>query len=446
MNKTFNSVHTVEQDELLNEIQRGGFKYFIDKVNPRNGLIADSTWENNTSSIAAVGFALACYPVGIEHGWISRQDAVERTLVTLRHFESSPQGPERDTAGYQGFYYHFLDLQTGLRTWKSELSTIDTTFLLCGMLTSAQYFNQNDPGEREIHRLVDVLFGRVNWQWAQNGELTVTHGWKPESGFLENRWQGYDEGLMLYLLALGAPKYSLPQDSYAAYTSTYRWEAHYGYELLYAEPLFIHHFSHVWIDFRGLQDDYMQARGLDYFENSRRATYVHQAYAIQNPAGFDGYGEHAWGITASEGPIQGTKPLVKAGRTFYSYLARGVPGPDDGTLSPWTTITALPFAPEIALPTIEYFHKTYPQLAGPYGMKCSLNPSFRENPAESTGWFSEHYYGINEGPVVLMIENYRSGLIWRLSGSSSFMREGLKQAGFRSSGWKGKIKAQPKVK
>ena len=371
MNKPMNYIHTSEQDELLESLQMDGFKYFIDKVNRDNGLIADSTWENNTCSIAAVGFALACYPVGVEHGWISRRDAIERTLVTLRHFESSQQGPERDAAGYQGFYFHFLDLQTGQRTWKSELSTIDTTYLLCGMLAVAQYFDQNDPGEREIRKLADRLFGRVNWQWAQNDELTVTHGWKPESGFLENRWQGYDEALMLYILGLGAPKYPLSQDSYTAYTSTYRWETHYGYELLYAGPLFIHHFSHVWVDFRGLQDDTMRARGLDYFENSRRATYMHQQHAIQNPSGFDGYGKHAWGITASEGPIQGTKPVVMAGRTFYSYLARGVPGPDDGTLSPWTTITALPFAPEIAFPAIEHFHKTYPQLAGPYGMKCS---------------------------------------------------------------------------
>jgi len=434
MNEPVNQIHTSQQAELLDAIQRDGFKYFIDKVNPANGLIADSTWENNTCSIAAVGFALACYPVGVEHNWISRRDAIERTLSTLQYFASSPQGPERDAAGYQGFYYHFLDLYTGRRTWESELSTIDTTFLLCGMITAAEYFNQNDSGEQEIRRLVDALVSRVNWQWAQNGELTVSHGWRPESGFLENRWRGYDEGLMLYLLALGAPKYPILQDSYAAYTSTYRWETHYGYELLYAGPLFIHHFPHVWINFLGLQDDYMRAHGIDYFENSRRATYVHQQHAIRNPSGFDGYEEHAWGITASEGPVQGTKPVEVAGRTFHSYLARGVPSPDDGTLSPWTTITSLPFAPEIALPAIEHFHKTYPQLTGPYGLKCSLNPSFREHAEASAGWFSEHYYGINEGPVVLMIENYRSGLIWRLLSSSSYIEKGLQQAGFRSTG------------
>jgi hypothetical protein len=434
MNKTMIEIHTAEQDELLDGLQRDGFRYFIDKVNPANGLIADSTWENNTCSIAAVGFALACYPVGVEHGWISRRDAVERTLITLRSLESSPQGPERDAAGYQGFYYHFLDMRTGRRTWDCELSTIDTTFLLCGMLAAAQYFGQDDPGEKEINRLADTLFRRVNWQWAQNNELTVTNGWKPESGFLENRWRGYDEALPLYLLALGAPQYRLPQASYAAYTSTYLWEAHYGYELLQAGPLFIHLFLHCWIDFQGLQDDYMRARGLDYFENSRRAAYAQQQHAILNNSRFDGYGKDAWGITASEGPVQGTEPLVMGGRRYFGYLARGVPGPDDGTLSPWTCIAALPFAAEIALPAIEHFHKTYPQLAGAYGMKCSLNPTFRENPAQSAGWFSEHYYGINEGPVVLMIENYRSGLIWRLLGSSRYVQEGLEQAGFRRNG------------
>ena len=439
MNKLVNQIHTGQQDELLNSLQRDGFKYFIDKVNPTNGLIADSTWENNTCSIAAVGFALACYPVGVEHGWISHADAVERTLNTLRYFESSPQGPERDSTGYQGFYYHFLDLETGRRTWESELSTIDTALLLFGMLTAAQYFNQNHSGEQEVRRLVDVLVSRVNWQWAQNGEPTISHGWKPESGFLENRWSGFDEALLLYLLALGVPKHPVLQDSYAAYTSTFRWETHYGYELLHAGPLFIHHFPHVWIDFRGLQDEYMRARGIDYFENSRRATYIHQQHAIENPSGFDGYGERAWGITASEGPVQGTKPVAVAGRTYYSYLARGVPSPDDGTLSPWTTITSLPFAPEIALTAIEHFYETYPQLAGPYGLKCSLNPTFREYPEANTGWFSEHYYGINEGPVVLMIENYRSGLIWRLLSSSSYVQQGLKQAGFRGNGQEGSI-------
>jgi hypothetical protein len=422
---------TSQQEDLLDTLQRDGFKYFIEEANPRNGLIADSTWDNGVCSIAAVGFALACYPVGVEHGWMSRQAAVERTLVTLRFFQSSPQGTEADATGYQGFYYHFLDLQTGQRSWSSELSTIDTTLLLYGMLTAAQYFERDEPGEGEIRELADQLYRRANWNWAQDDGLTVRHGWSPESGFLKERWQGYDEALLLYLLGLGSPDHPLLTESYTAYTSSYRWQDLYGYEVLHAAPLFVHQFPQVWVDFRGIQDEPMRARGLDYFENSRRATYVHQQHAIRNPSGFAGYGEYAWGITASEGPIQGNEPIEIDGHKFYGYLARGVPGPDDGTLSPWTTITALPFAPEIALPTMEHYYKSYPQLAGTYGMKCSLNLSFRADATEKTGWFSNHYYGINEGPVVLMIENYRSGLIWRLLGSCTYIQQGLKQAGFR---------------
>lgn len=174
----------------------------------------------------------------------------------------------------------------------------------------------------------------------------------------------------------------------------------------------------------------MRARGLDYFENSRRAAYVHQQHAIQNPHHFEGYGEFAWGITASEGPVQGAEPLQVDGRTFYGYLARGVPEPDDGTLSPWTAITALPFAPEIALPTIKHYAESFPQLSGKYGLKCSLNPSFPGETGASLGWFSDHYYGINEGPIVLMIENYRSGLPWRLMKECRPVFERLRKAGF----------------
>jgi hypothetical protein len=426
----FAQLATVEQVELLDKLQRDTFQYFLDLANQNNGLIVDSTWESAPCSIAAVGFGLPCYAVGVERGWISRSEAMDRTLAALRFFRSSPQGPEPEATGYQGFYYHFLDMHTGQRVWQCELSTIDTAILLSGMLAAAQYFNRDTPGEQEIRQLADELYGRVNWRWAQNGGLTVIHGWKPETGFLDNRWQGYDEALLLYILGLGAPQNRLPDDSYPAYTSTYRWESLYGVELLYAAPLFVHHFSHVWIDFHGLQDNFMRAHGIDYFENSRRAIYAHQQHAIQNPYQFKGYGEHSWGITASEGPVmQGPDRVEINGQRFYSYLARGVPEPDDGTLSPWTAITSLPFAPEIALPAVEYYWQAYPQLRGKYGMKCSLNPSF---PGSSpSGWFSDHYYGINEGPLVLMIENFRNGFVWRLMENCPYLHEGLRRAGFQ---------------
>jgi hypothetical protein len=423
-----------EESKVLDELQHDAFKYFLDKTNPQNGLVLDSTWLGAPASIAAVGFGLAVLPVSIERSLIPRDEAVERALITLRFFMNSHQGPEPDATGYQGFYYHFLDPDSGQRARGCELSTIDSAILLSGMLVSAQYFDGDHSGEREIRKLADQLYRRVDWNWAQDGGLTVRHGWFPERGFLENRWQGYDEGLLLYLLGLGSPAHPLPMESYQAYTSTYRWENLYGYQFFHAAPLFVHQMSHVWIDFRGIQDAPMRARGLDYFENSRRAVYVHQQYAIQNPHQYEGYGEFAWGITASEGPIQGTKPRQVDGRTFYAYLARGVPEPDDGTLSPWTAITSLPFAPEIAFPTIKHYIETYPQLAGPYGLKCSLNPTFPGETEASPGWFSNDYYGINEGPIILMIENYRSGLLWRLAKQCVPLVAGLRKAGFQN-GW-----------
>ncbi|HEX5807044.1 MAG TPA: glucoamylase family protein [Anaerolineales bacterium] len=423
-----------ETNEILDDLQRRAFKYFLDKIDPRTGLVLDSTWKDSPSSIAAVGFGLAAIPVSVERGWISRDEAVERTVTTLRFFADSHQGPEPDGTGYQGFYYHFLDPVSGQRAWKSELSTIDTSLLVSGMLVSAQYFEHDMPGEREIRSLADPLYRRVNWNWAQNGKLTVSHGWLPESGFLEYYWQGYDEAILLCLLGLGSPDHPLPGESYTGYASSYRWEKLYGYEVLHAAPLFVHQFPHVWIDFRGIQDEPMRARSIDYYENSRRAAYVHRQHAIENPHHFDGYGALVWGITASEGPVRGTEPVSKNGRTFYGYLARGVPEPDDGTLSPWTAITALPFAPEIALPTIKHYMETFPQLSGEYGLKCSLNPTFPGEDPGNPGWFSDHYYGINEGPIVLMIENYRSGLPWRLMKGCLPVVDGLRKAGFQG-GW-----------
>jgi hypothetical protein len=420
--------------ELFDTLQRGAIQYFLDNVNPANGLVADSTWGDVPSSIAAVGFGLASYPVSVERGLLSRPEAIERTLTTLRFFHNSPQGPEPDTTGYKGFYYHFLDMQTGQRVWESELSTIDTACLIIGMLVNTMYFDQNVAGEREIRMLADALYQRVDWQWALNGGPTVSHGWKPESGFLKDRWEGLDEALFLYVLGLGSPLHPLPEESYLASTSKFQWKELYGHEFIFAAPLFIHQFSHLWLDLRGLQDEYTRQKGLDYFENSRRATYVQQKYAIQNPQNFAGYGEHCWGITASEGPGGKDKVLDKNGRTFFGYLARGVPEPDDGTLSPWVAIASLPLAPEIVIPTVEHFNNAYPQLRGKYGLTCSLNPTFQDGSKGEQGWVSDFYYGINVGPNVLMIENFRSGLIWRLMRQCPYVVEGLRRAGF-TGGW-----------
>jgi len=205
--------------------------------------------------------------------------------------------------------------------------------------------------------------------------------------------------------------------------------------MLYAGPLFIHQLSHMWIDFRAIQDDFMIARGIDYFENSRRATYVQQQYAIQNPQQFAGYGEHSWGITASDGPGKVRRQIKGIKRRFYDYLSRGVPyGPDDGTLAPWAVVASLPFAPEIVLPTIEHFNHLLVKSPHPYGFRSTVNPTFLDKSGSGEIWISPFHFGINQGPIVAMIENYRSGLVWELMRRSTPIVSGLRRAGFIN-GW-----------
>ena len=302
-------------DAELEKLQHATFNYFLHETNPANGLVIDKAATDWPASIAATGLALAAYPVGVERGFMPRSAAVERTLNTLRFFWNSPQGPELDATGYRGFYYHFLDMQTGRRARQCELSTVDSAFLLAGALTAGIYFGAETADEYEIRTLAHALYRRADWQWAQNQGATVTHGWKPESGFIDYRWEGYDEALLLYMLGLGSPTHPLPESSYQAWASTYRWERSYGVEYLYAGPLFTHQLSHIWIDFRGIQDTFMRDKGIDYFENSRRATYVQQQYAIDNPLKFAGYGPCCWGITASEGPGPDTIKVNGAVRT-----------------------------------------------------------------------------------------------------------------------------------
>lgn len=429
-------------DRKLRDIQKKAFHYFECEANPANGLIRDKTatddrWSQDwPSSIAATGFALACYPVAVTRGFLSREAAVQRTLATLRFFAGSAQGPEPDATGYRGFYYHFLDMQTGRRAWRCELSTIDTALLLAGMLTCARFFTAEAADELEIRSLADALYRRVEWDWALDGDATVSMGWRPESGFLPFRWKGYNEALLLYLLALGSPTHAIPEACYRAWTSGYEWKRIYGYEYLYAGALFTHQFPQLWIDFRGMQDGFMGDKGIDYFENSRRATYVQRQYAIANPLGFKGYSANCWGLTASQGPGPATELIEGVERQFFSYVARGVPyGPDDGTVTPSAIVASLPFAPEIVLPAIDYFiDELKLHDSNPYGFRATINPTYTTTPAQAGGWVSPWHFGINQGPMVLMIENYRSGLLWHLMRSSPDLARGLQRAGFRG-GW-----------
>jgi hypothetical protein len=419
---------------MLHAIQKQAFNYFVNETNLGNGLVADTSRPGAPCSIAAVGLALTAYPCAVERGFMSRRDAAARTLAALRFFRGSTQGREPDATGYKGFYYHFLDINTGARAWNSELSTIDSSLLFAGMLAAAAFFNRERPAEREIRDLAECLYERADWNWARNGGATVTHGWKPGRGFLPHRWQGYDEALLLYVLALGAPTHAIPAESYSAWASTYKWCTIFDTSYLHAGPLFIHQLSHVWLDFRGIRDAFMREHDCDYFENSRRATVVQQQYAIRNPRGFAGYDATCWGLTASSGPGNTTRTVSGTRQKFFGYRARGVPhGPDDGTLAPWGVVASLPFAPEIVLPTIEHLWRMRLGGAHPYGFRETFNATFAV-PGSAHGWVSPDFCGLEEGPMVVMIENHRSGLVWQLLRECAPIIRGLRAAKF-SGGW-----------
>jgi hypothetical protein len=430
---------------MLAKLQSETFDYFVRTTNPRNGLVADRTEPGSPTSIAVVGLALSAMCVAVERGWMSREAARSRTLSTLRFFQGSAQGPEPDATGYHGFYYHFLDMKTGRRACESELSTIDTGLLVAGVLTAGSYFDGPSSEEAEIRATADALYRRVNWAWASSPTGTIGHGWTPERGFLAYTWgDGYSEALFLYVLALGSPTFPISTQGYRDWTATFERKTAYGIEYLYAGPLFIHQLSHTWIDLRGIRDEYCRTVGCDYFENSARATLVQRQYAIENPHGFAHYSEHGWGFTASDGPGPVTRVVDGVRRRFFGYLARGAPfGPDDGTISPWAVAASLPFAPEVVCDTIGYaIERLVQQGRSGRGFDASYNPTFRERRGKGRdrGWVSPWKYGLNEGPIVLMIENYLSGLVWRLFGRNAHVVEGLRLAGFQG-GWLDRVAA-----
>lgn len=428
-------------DEVLDDLQRKAFHFFEMYVNPDTGLVLDSTQPGSPSSIAAVGFALSCYPVAVEHGWMPRELGLSQALMAARFFDNADQSGARDGVGYKGFFYHFLAADTGKRAWKSELSTIDTALLMVGLLVAAHYFDGTSPEERELRKRVDAIYARIDWRWAQNGGASITMGWKPESGFLRWRWTGYNEALLLYVLALAAPKFNVQRDAYDAWTSTYRWRRVYGRDVLYGGPLFMHQFSHIWLDLRGIRDDFMRDKDSDYFENSRRSTCIQREYAQRNPRGFPGYRNDCWGFTASDGPGDGGMVTVtdahgrETQRRFYGYRARGAPfGPDDGTISPWAAIASLPFAPKRVMQTIRYLEGIIGHSPKGFGFHASFNPGYPDAATGGGWWVSPWHYALNQGPIVLMIENHRSGFIWNLMHGCETIRTGLQRAGFED-GW-----------
>ena len=427
----------VQAAVFLDTVEARTFHYFWDLTNTSNGLTPDRAPTPSFSSIAAVGFALTAYPIGVERSYITRDEAQQRVVTTLRFFWTATQDSSASGAtGYHGFFYHFLDMNTGKRFQQVELSTIDTALLLAGVLTCQSYFDGTDPVETEIRQLADSIYRRTDWQWAAPRAPLVALGWHPENGFLGYDWRGYNEAMILYILALGSPTHPVAPEAWTGWTGAYRWGTFYGQTHVGFAPLFGHHYSHVWIDFRRIQDVYMQGRGIDYFENSRRATYAQRAYAYANPGGWRGYSDRVWGLTASDGPGDLKLTIDGQSRQFHTYWARGASftaTPDDGTIAPTAAGGSIPFAPEIAIPALHAMRHTYGDaLFSTYGFRDAFNPTFTQT--SPAGWFDVDYLGIDQGPILAMIENYRTGLIWRLISGNPHIVLGLCRAGF-TGGW-----------
>jgi len=398
---------------MLDSLERTAFQFFWTEANPANGLIRDRSTPGSPCSIASVGFGLSAICVGVDHGWVSRPAAASRVLTTLQTFWNGPQSSAASgTIGYQGFFYHFLDMNTATRSGTTELSSIDTALLLAGILDAGRYFDAVDPTEDQIRILADQIYRRVNWKFMQNFNPGILMGWKPGTGFSGfGQWIGYNEAMILYILALGSPTHAVAPSAWSAWTSGYIWHTQYGYSYVRFPPLFGHQYSHCWIDFRGKQDAYMMGTGIDYFENSRRATLAQRAYCIANPGGFTGYSDVLWGLTAGDGP--------------YGYAARGAPPPegDNGTITPTAAIGSIPFAPEVVIPTIANLYDNYKaSLWGPYGFRDGFNLTL--------GWWATDVIGIDQGPIILMIENYATQSVWNRFMQSPEIQLGLDRAGF----------------
>jgi hypothetical protein len=417
---------------MLDSLQHRTFKYFLKEVNPNNGLVKDRSASWSPASIAAIGFALPSYAVGIEHGWISREKAAQITLTTLKFFLNSKQSSDINSTGYKGFYYHFLKINSGTREWNCELSTVDTGLLMMGIIFSRNYYNEVNKVENEIRSIALILLKRLDWDFFEmpaKGKFanTISMGWTPEHGIHNMGWIGYNEALFLYILAAGTGMKNV-ETGYKTWLESYNWQTPYP-NLSHAvfPPLFGHQFSQIFIDFRKIADSYMREKGIDYFENSKRATYVQRLYAIDNPHQWVGYDSLCWGISASDGP---TEKYNFDGKKFLGYAGRGTSGPDfnyfdDGTITPYASISSIPFAPEIVLPTIRSFMEKYSdKLWGSYGFYDAFNLT--------ANWFDDQYIGIDQGPLLLMIENFRTGFVWKYVMNDSVIQEGLKKLGFEN--------------
>ncbi len=383
------SVLSTADDALLEDLSKRSFLFFWEQADPQTGIVRDRSRTNglpvegdarDVGSIASVGFGLTGLCIAAERGWVPVPDAVLRARTTLRFFA------ERMTH-QRGWFYHFINLRTGAREWASELSSIDTALLLAGVLTVRQCF-ATDP---EIPRLADAIYRRVDFSWMLAGDpLVLSHGWKPESGFLQARWDHYCELMILYLLAIGSPTHPIPAESWRAWrrpTITFETYSYVGGP----PPLFVHQYAHAWVDFRGRRE---REPAVDWWENSVVATRAHKAFCLRLANEFPGYTEHMWGITASD--------------SRKGYVAWGGPPRHeriDGTVVPCAAAGSLMLAPDIALPAVREMRTRFgDRIYGRYGFADAFHPT--------DGWVNSDVIGIDLGITLLSAENLRTGRVW----------------------------------
>jgi hypothetical protein len=411
-------------DEFLDYVQQACFDYFWYAANPTNGMVPDRSAKGSPCSIAAVGFGLTAIGIAIDHGWITRAQGITRVANTLDTFLNLPQGTNSSgTIGYKGWFYHFLDMNTGLRytPFNTELSSIDTALLLGGILYAKQYFNGTNSAETSIRTMADSIFNRIDWNWMARGTNAVSMGWYPDTGFLAGNWIGYNEGMIIYTLGVGANSNALPSTAWSRWTSGYRLFLSYGYTFVPFGSLFAHQYSHCWIDYRHMADTYMTAHNSTYFENSRRATLANRAYCINNPSNHVGYSSNVWGLTACDGPN-----LTNNGVIYLAYAARQAAGSlDDGTVAPTAAGGSTAFTPEYSIPTLRYMYTTFLRnIWTAYGFRDAFNLD--------VNWWDTDELGIDQGPIIIMIENYRTQKVWQLFMRNPEVQRGLQRAGFVS--------------
>lgn len=417
----------------MEEMKSRTFQFFWETADSVYYQIPDRYPSQPFSSIAATGFGLTSYLVGIENGYVTRESAAERVEATLSALWEMPQHENSDSvSGYKGFYYHFLTVDKAERFKEVELSTIDTGLLMAGVLSVQSYFDGESEIETNIRALADQLYRRVEWDWAMQEDGLMSMGWRPERGFIEAKWTGYNEAMVLLLMAMGSPTHPIADSSWRKWCETYQWMDFYQPHINFT-PLFGHQYSHMYIDFRGIQDEYTRDKNIDYFQNSRIATLANQDYSIRNPMGFTGYSNRQWGLTACDGPGHGSSTVINGKEiNFTGYMARGASGRDvrdDGTLSPTAVGGSIPFLPDTCILTLEHLWNThYDSLIGEYGFKDAFNLSI---PGE---WYDYEYLGIDQGPILIMAENHETELVWNLMKKNPYILEGLRKAGF-TGGW-----------